>query len=261
MANGEEGNVQTETTEHEHVALVRIHRPDKRNALDEATRQDLLEALRTNIDDGARAIIITGTGKSFASGADLKEMRERTTAQQRHYLSPPRLYEKIEALPVPIIAAINGYALGAGLELALACDVRIAAHPAKLGAPEVRLGIIPGGGGTQRLPRLIGMGEAMRMVLTGEIIDANTANQRGLVQDTYPAEDLEQEAITLAGRMAQWSPVALAHAKRALQQAWRRPLQEGLSHEVDAFCQAFKSRDAKEGIDAFLEGRDPTFKG
>lgn len=261
MPNGEEGTIRTETTSHEHVRLVRIHRPEKRNALDEATRESLLHALEASIEEGARALIVTGTRKSFASGADLAEMRERNTPEQRAYLNPPRLYEQIEALPAPVIAAINGFALGAGLELALACDVRLAAEPAKLGAPEIRLGIIPGGGGTQRLPRLIGMGQAMRMVLTGEILDASTAHERGLVQDVTTADELETDAVELASRMARWSPIALANAKRALQQAWRRPIQEGLSREVDAFCDAFASHDAKEGIDAFLEGQDPSFEG
>lgn len=260
MPHGE-GTIRSEETGHEHVRLVRIHRPEKRNALDQATREALVDALEEGVKAGARALVLTGTEKSFASGADLAEMRERSVSEQRDYLHPPRLYEQIEALPAPVIAAINGFALGAGLELALACDVRIAARSAKLGAPEVRLGLIPGGGGTQRLPRLVGMGEAMRMVLTGEILEAQQARERGLVQAIVDRDELEQEALELAGRMARWSPIALANAKKALQQAWRRPLQEGLSREVDAFCDAFASRDAKEGIDAFLEGREPTFDG
>ncbi len=259
MAAGSDATVRTEDTDHEHVTLVRIDRPSKRNALDEPTRDALVEQLKDSIQKGARALVVTGTEGSFASGADLEEMKARTPREQRAFLSRPRLYESIEALPRPVIAAINGHALGAGLELALACDVRVAAHEAKLGSPEVRLGLIPGGGGTQRLPRLVGMGQAMRLVLTGDTLEAEEAKRLGLVEET--AEDAQAAAVELAGRMARWSPVALSQAKKALQQAWRRPLQEGLSREVDAFVDAFASRDAQEGIQAFLDDRAPAYEG
>lgn len=259
--SGDGGTIRTEPTDHEHVALVRIDRPEKRNALDQATRTAMLEALQTAGQDGARAIVLTGSGKTFAAGADLEEMRRRSVPEQRAYLSPPRMYETIEALDTPVIAAINGHALGAGLELALACDVRLAASTAKLGSPEVRLGIIPGGGGTQRLTRLIGRGQAMRLILTGDTIAAPEALDLGLVEQVTDPDALETQAIELAGRMARWSPVALGQAKRAVRQAWNTHLSEGLTDEIDAFCQAFGSQDAKEGISAFLDKRDPEFKG
>lgn len=259
MPQGDEGTVQTETTAHEHVRVIRIHRPDKRNALDGPTRRSLVSKLESGIEAGARALVITGTAGTFASGADLEEMQARSPEEQRAFIERPRLYEGIEALERPVIAAINGHALGAGLELALACDVRIADAQAKLGSPEVRLGLIPGGGATQRLPRLVGMGQAMRMVLTGDTLEAERARELGLVEDV--AEDAEQEAVQVAARMARWSPVALRKAKQALREAWKRPLQEGLSREIDAFVDVFSSRDAQEGIEAFLEGREPSFEG
>jgi enoyl-CoA hydratase len=243
----------------EGVRLARIDRPSKRNALDEATREALLDALDEAVEDGARALVIAGTGGTFASGADLEEMQARSVDEQRDYLAPPRMYEAVEALERPVLAAVNGHALGAGLELALACDVRVAEHGAKLGSPEVRLGILPGGGATQRLPRLVGLGDAMRLVLTGDAVDAEEADELGLVQAA--TDDAEARALELAGRMARWSPVALARAKRALRAAWRTHLPEGLGREVDAFAEAFGSHDAREGIEAFLEDRDPEFEG
>jgi enoyl-CoA hydratase len=203
--------------------------------------------------------VIAGTEGTFASGADLDEMQARPVDEQRAYLAPPRMYEAIEAPERPVVAAVNGHALGAGLALALACDVRVAGPGAKLGSPEVRLGILPGGGATQRLPRLIGLGDAMRLVLTGDAIDAEEADELGMVQAV--ADDAEARAVELAGRMARWSPVALSRAKRALRAAWRTHLPEGLGREVDAFAEAFGSRDASEGIQAFLDDREPAFEG
>lgn len=260
MAQGE-GTVRTEPTDHEHVQIVRIDRPAKRNALDGATREALVATLRDAVDEGARALVLTGSGKTFAAGADLSEMQSRTTAEQRAFIGLPRMYEAIEALDAPVIAAINGHALGAGLELALACDVRLAAESAKLGSPEVRLGLIPGGGGTQRLPRLVGLGQAMRLVLTGDAVEATEARELGLVEQVTEADELEEAAVEMAGKMARWSPVALAAAKHALRQSWSTHLHEGLRREIDGFAEVFGSRDAEEGIAAFLEKRDPEFEG
>jgi enoyl-CoA hydratase len=245
----------------EHVRVVRIDRPDARNALDQATREAMLDSMEAAVNEGARVIVLTGTGSSFASGADLEEMRARSVDEQKAYLSPPRMYEQIEALEVPVIAAINGYALGAGLELALACDVRLASTAAKVGAPEVGLGIIPGGGGTQRLPRLIGLGDAMMLVLTGEVIDADRARVAGIVQETCEDDVLHERAVELAEQMASNAPVALAEAKQALRASWRAHVAEGLRREVEHFAEAFATDDADEGIDAFLEKREPEFTG
>lgn len=254
------GTVQLEHAGAEGVSLVRIDRPDKRNALDDATRQALLDVMEGAIEEGSRVLVLTGSEGTFASGADLAEMRDRTVEEQRSFISPPRMYERIEGLSAPVIAAVNGHALGAGLELALACDVRLASASAKLGSPEVKLGIIPGGGATQRLPRLVGLGQAMRLVLTGEIVEAQQAEELGIVQATTPEGESVEQAIELAAQMAENSAVALSAAKRALRASWRKPLAEGLQAEIDQFCRAFASHDADEGITAFLEKRDPVFE-
>lgn len=256
-----ESTVRIEASDAEHVAVVRIERPEKRNALDAATRTELLAALSQAVADGARAIVLTGSGKSFAAGADLDEMVERTPEEQRAFIAPPRMYEAIEALDAPVIAAINGHALGAGLELALACDLRLAADGAKLGSPEIRLGIIPGGGATQRLPRLVGLGQAMRLVLTGELVEADEARALGIVEAVHPPDELEEAAVALAGKMARWSPLALSAAKQALRASWQQGLADGLRGEVDRFAEVFASQDAEEGIRAFLEKREPDFRG
>jgi len=253
--------VRTEATAHDHVALVRIDRPEARNALDAETRRQLVTHLRDAVGQSVRVVVLTGSGASFAAGADLREMAARSVEQQRRFISPPRVYEAIEALPAPVIAAINGHALGAGLELALACDVRLASAGARLGSPEVTLGLIPGGGATQRLPRLIGLGNAMRLVLTGAPVEADEALRLGLVEAVHPADGLETKAVELAAEMARWSPVALAAAKRALRNSWQEPLARGLGTEIAAFAEVFSSRDAREGLAAFLEKREPAFKG
>jgi enoyl-CoA hydratase len=260
MTADQADTVETEDRGPDGVTVLRIDRPEKRNALDGPTRQALLAAAEQAIADGARVLVITGTEGSFASGADLAEMRERTTEEQRAFISLPRMYERIEGLSAPVIAAINGHALGAGLELALACDVRLAARGAKLGSPEVNLGIIPGGGATQRLPRLVGLGDAMRLVLTGDLVGAGEADELGLVEKATDEDAVVDEALALAGSMAEHSAVALAGAKRALRASWRTDLAVGLRREIDAFTEVFSSHDAKEGIDAFLEDRDPAFE-
>lgn len=253
--------VRLEGTNDPHVALVRITRAQARNALDVPTREGIVARLRQAQGDGARAVVLTGTERSFAAGADLREMAGRTVAEQRAFLSLPRMYEAIEALPLPVIAAINGHALGAGLELALACDVRLAARGAKLGSPEIRLGIIPGGGATQRLARLIGLGQAMRLILTGDPVDAEEALRLGIVEGLSEPDALEADALALAGRMARWSPIALGAAKRAVRQSWQAHLAGGLREEVDLFAEVFASDDAREGLAAFLEKRAPRFEG
>lgn len=245
------------------VAIVTINRPEKRNALNIKTREEgaaVLEQLQN--DDDVRVVVITGAGnKAFIAGADIAEFAGRTALMQRAVMLGRSLFTAIDVFPKPVIAMVNGYCLGGGCELALACDLRIASETASFGQPEINLGIIPGGGGTQRLTRLIGEGKAMEMILTGEIIDARTAFNLGLVNHVVPADQLEAKTLEIANRMAEKSPIALRLAKEAVKLASRSNLDEGLRREVDLFALCFSSEDKDEGVGAFLEKRKPEFKG
>jgi enoyl-CoA hydratase len=234
------------------ILLLTLNRPEKRNALNGALRQALRDALAADRDDPTtRVVVITGAGgKAFAAGADVEEMAARDVWQQRAFIAPPHIYAAVATHPKPVIAAINGHALGAGLELAMACDVRVASRAAKLGQPEIALGLIPGGGGTQRLPRLVGAGRAARMVLTGDAIDAETAERWGLVDEL--ADDALARAKEIALAMAQRGPIALRLAKQALRAAEELPLAEALEREIDLFALAFQGPEARAGIEAFL---------
>ncbi len=248
---------------HDRVAIVTINRPEKRNALNIQTRAEgaaVLDELRA--DDSVRVAIITGAGdKAFIAGADIAEFAERTAITQRQVMLERSLFNAIDSFPKPIIAMINGYCLGGGCEIALACDIRIASDRASFGQPEINLGIIPGGGGTQRLTRLVGEGKAMEMILSGEIIDAQAALSIGLVNQVVPADQLETKTMEIANRIAEKSPIALRLAKEAVKLASRSNLDEGLRREVDLFALCFSSEDKDEGVKAFLEKRKPEFKG
>lgn len=237
------------------VLVLTLHRPEKRNALNAALRAALRDALAKDRDDpDTRVVVLKGAGdKAFAAGADVEEMAARTPWEQRAFISPPHIYGAVASHPKPVVAALNGHALGAGLELAMACDLRIASSAAKLGQPEITLGIIPGGGGTQRLPRLVGAGRAARMVLTGDAIDAQTALAWGLVEEVVEPGKVVARAIELAKAMATRSPVALRLAKEALRAAEELPLGESLGREIDLFTLAFQSPEAQAGIRAFVE--------
>jgi enoyl-CoA hydratase len=245
------------------VAIVTINRPDRRNALNAAVRRDLLAVLDALRDDGeARVVVLTGAGdKAFVAGADIAEFAERTPLQQREAMTGRRVFDEVAAFPKPTIAMINGFALGGGCELALACDIRVAADAARLGQPEINLGIIPGGGGTQRLPRVVGMGQAMRLVLSGELIDAAEALRIGLVDQVHPLAELRERTLQLAMTMAARSPVALQAAKAAVRAAAEMPLAAGLAYETELFITCFGSEDKAEGVAAFLEKRAPRFRG
>jgi enoyl-CoA hydratase len=246
-----------------HVATLTINRPDKRNALNAVVRREVVEALDELRDDPeVRVVVVTGAGdKAFVAGADISEFAERTPLEQRQAMSGRRIFDEIAAFPLPVIAMINGYALGGGCELAMACDIRIAAEGARLGQPETNLAIIPGGGGTQRLPRLVGQGQAMRLILSGDLIDAAEAARIGLVDVVVPDAELRARTYELAGRIAAKSPVALRLAKEAVRAAAEAPLTAGLAQERELFVTAFASEDRKEGIAAFMEKRSPEFRG
>ena len=245
------------------VTVLTMNRPDKHNALNGALRCAFLGALDAAArDPEVKVVVITGAGgKAFVSGADIAEMAGRSPLEQRRVMAGPSVYEALWRLTKPAIAAINGYCFGGGLELALACDIRLASTSARFGQPEIALGLIPGGGATQRLPRLVGSGAAARLILTGEPVDAAEALRLGLVDELAPPDELLARSVALAGRIAKRSPVALAAAKDALRTALSTPLEGGLRAEATLFQLCFASADGREGVKAFLEKRDPAFTG
>lgn len=241
-------------TDEGRVRMLRLNRPDARNALSAQLRTELIQCLQeAGNDGGVGAVVLTGEGSAFAAGADLKELLGRTSDEQRHFIEPPNVYSILEGLPKPVVAAINGHALGAGLELATACDVRVCSAAAKLGQPEVSLGLLPGGGGTQRLVRLVGHGQASRIVLTGDAVSAEEALRIGLVDLVVPKEECLAAAVSLAAAMARHDPAAVAAAKRALAAARQKPYAEGLAAEIDEFVRLHARPEAKDRVRAFLE--------
>lgn len=247
----------------DHVATVTIDRPDARNALNAQVRVELKRVVERLSESDARVVVLTGTdeAKAFVAGADVSELRERDTFEQREASRRPRVYEAVAEMPQPVIARLNGHALGGGCELALACDIRIAHERAKIGQPEITLGLIPGGGGTQRLPRLVGEGQAMRLILTGELVSAEEAADIGLVDVVCTDEEFDERVDDLARSMAEQAPLALELGKEAIKASSRLGLDDGLDYEANLFVQLFASHDKNEGIDAFFEKRDPEWQG
>ncbi len=240
-----------------------INRPDKLNALNGAVRRQFVAALdQLRTTDQVRTVIVTGAGeKAFIAGADIGEFKGRTAIDQFRVMKTFQVFDAVDSFPKPVIAAINGFCLGGGCELAMACDIRIASEKARLGQPEVNLGILPGGGGTQRLPRLVGMGNALKLLYTGDMIPASEALRIGLVDEVVPHDQLMDRARELAGAIAQKSPVALQLIKEAVRASVRTSLDEGLRHETTFFGLAFSTEDKEEGVKAFLEKRKADFKG
>lgn len=246
------------------VALVTVNRPAALNALNAATIRELEQAMVQVRDDGAvRAVVLTGAGaKAFVAGADIKEMSTLSPIEGHAYArTGQRLLDLIENLGKPVIAAINGFALGGGNELAMACTLRLAADTAKFGQPEIKLGLIPGYAGTQRLSRLVGQGRALQLLLTGETIDAPEAWRIGLVNRVVPAGDLLTEARALAASLAAAAPVAVRYILDAVHHGPEMPLADGTRLEATLFGLAFSTDDMREGTRAFIEKRKPEFKG
>ena len=246
------------------LAVVTINRPEALNALNSSVVRELsmtIEHLSMAADVGA--IILTGTGdRAFVAGADIKEMVGLSALGMRSFSEAGRrLGDAMAACSKPILAAINGYALGGGCELALACDIRIASDRAKLGQPEVNIGIVPGFGGSQRLPRLVGLGWASEMIYTGEAIDAATAERIGLVNRVVPADRLLEETKALARKILEKGPAAIALAKACLRASVEMPLSAGLDFETAAFGVVGSTHDKEEGMRAFIEKRKPAWTG
>jgi enoyl-CoA hydratase len=246
------------------IGLITVNRPDKLNALNAETIEELVEAFGSYRDDpDVKVLILTGSGdKAFIAGADIKELAELESESGRTYvLKGQDLTRRIENFSKPVIAAVNGFALGGGTEVALACHIRIASENAKMGQPEVKLGIIPGYGGTQRLARLVGKGRAFELILSGKIIGAQQALQIGLVNRVVPQRDLMSVCKKLALEIAENAPLALSYAIQAVNLGLDLPLEEGLHLEAELFGKACSTQDSKEGTRAFLEKRKPDFKG
>lgn len=245
------------------VGLLTIERPEALNALNETLLLELDELLtQVAHEPKIKVVVITGSGRAFVAGADIAAMHPMSPGQAEEFaLLGQRIFSKLAALPQPTIAAINGFALGGGLELALACDLRVASERAKLGQPEIGLGIIPGFGATQRLPRLVGSARAKEMLFTGAPVGASEAMALGLVNRLFPPDELLDAALALAGEIAKHSAIILRHLKAAVDGGVALPLPEGLSIEAKQFAACFATYDQKEGMGAFLEKRQARFLG
>ncbi|MBB85931.1 MAG: enoyl-CoA hydratase [Xanthomonadales bacterium] len=246
---------------HDRVALVQMNRPAAMNALSFELRTELQQALKAlEADSTISAIVLTGGSEVFAAGADIKAIKDWTYEDASTSTALRAAWEQLAVCRKPVIAAVGGYALGAGCELALMCDFIIAADNAQFGQPEIRLGMIPGSGGTQRLTRIVGKSKAMEMVLTGRMMGAEEAAHLGLVSRVVSADELVPEAIKAATRVARMSPAIVQIAKQAVNAAYEFHLSEGLAQEASLFADTFKSPDRREGAYAFIEKRRPEFK-
>jgi enoyl-CoA hydratase len=247
------------------IARMTVNRPEKRNALNRATRLEMLEALEDTIRDSeVKVLILSGAGgKSFVAGSDLNELARMNPLEMERFAATlaQQFYHRFEQMDKPVIAMIDGLCLGGGLELAMACDIRIASETSRFGQPEIFLGFMPGSGGTQRLPKLVGLGKAKELIFTGKMIDAAEALEIGLINQVTPAGQLEEVVLAMARQIAEQSPLALKWAKKTINASQDLGLTMGLAYESLAACLLFSSRDREEGMRAFLEKRKPVFKG
>ncbi len=243
------------------IALLRINRPEAMNALNNAAREELathFEAL--NADGSVRVIVITGNEKAFVAGADLKEFADLGTADWA-FTDARRMWRIVSACPKPMIAAVNGFALGGGCELALHCDIIIAGENAKMGLPEIQVGVLPGGGGTQRLTRAVGKYKALKMMLTAEWVSGQEASDMGLASEAVPDEEVLDRAMAIAHKVAKMPPLGAKYIKEVTLAGMDASLETGLMLERKAFEILFSTGDQKEGAAAFIEKRKPEFKG
>lgn len=250
------------TAQHEpHIAVIRLNRPKELNALNTLLMQELRDALQSlDGNDDVRVIIITGNDQAFAAGADIKQMADKSAADMLT-MDQFSTWDQIRKTKKPIIAAVSGFCLGGGCELAMTCDMIIASETARFGQPEIKIGVMPGAGGTQRLTRAIGKVKTMEMVLTGKFIAAEEALALRLINKVVPVEMYFHEALTLARDIAQMSPIATQLAKEAVNRAFETHLDEGLHFERKNFYLCFTSEDQKEGMKAFIEKRKPNYHG
>jgi enoyl-CoA hydratase len=243
------------------VGLITLNRPQAMNALNNQLMREVMEALEGfDQDDSVGAMVITGSGKAFAAGADIKEMADQSMQQMmdRDHVA---VFDRIRTIQKPVIAAVSGWALGAGCEVAMSCDMIVASESARFGQPEITIGVIPGAGGTQRLTRAVGKAIAMEMILNNRTLTAQEAHQFGLVNRVVSADGYLDEALKLADEIASRAPLAVRAAKRMVDQAHEQTLTEGLEAEKQEFYKLFASQDQKEGMQAFIEKRKPVWKG
>ncbi|GJM29350.1 MAG: enoyl-CoA hydratase [Cyclobacteriaceae bacterium] len=244
-----------------HIALVELNRPKELNALNLQLMQELRDTLTALDDDiNVRVIIITGNQKAFAAGADIKQMADKGAIDMLK-IDQFKTWDQIRKVQKPLIAAVSGFALGGGCELAMICDLIIASETARFGQPEIKIGVMPGAGGTQRLTKVIGKARAMEMVLTGKFISAEEALNYGLINKVVPVESYLGEALKLGKTIAEMSPIAVRLAKESVNKAFDSDLDTGLQFERKNFYMLFGSNDQKEGMDAFINKRKPNFQG
>ncbi|HMG93558.1 MAG TPA: enoyl-CoA hydratase-related protein [Chryseolinea sp.] len=243
------------------VSLVQLNRPKELNALNRQLMEELRDALQLlDKNDKVRVVIITGNEQAFAAGADIKQMADKTSTEML-LIDQFSTWDQIRKTKKPLIAAVSGFALGGGCELAMTCDMVVASESAKFGQPEIKIGTMPGAGGSQRLTYALGKAKAMELILTGRFLSADEAHSRGLVNKVVPVEMYLHEALSLANEIAQMSPVAVQLAKEAINRSFETHLEEGLQVERKNFYLTFGTEDQKEGMKAFIEKRKPEYKG